>query len=288
MLNTMHRAPGRTDDTWQHGETCGVVYVATGARYLAEAVRSAASLKKLMPTTPVTLFTDEPEAAAGPFDRVARVSEPRHGFIDKILPLLESTYDRTLFLDSDTFVCEPLDALFAVLDRFDLAASHDSWRGPDPLGECPDAFADLNTGVLLYRRTPAVVRFIRAWHDRYANLIATGGLHVGADALNDQAAFRAELYASDVPFYALPPEYNLTVWCPGFAGTKARVAIVHGRSRRLPEIARIVNESQEARAFLPSLWHVDRKFLGIYSRLGDRLLAVEATLRRGFRRLFPR
>ena len=36
----------------------GIVYVATGEKYLAECVRSASSAKKIMPEVPITLWTD--------------------------------------------------------------------------------------------------------------------------------------------------------------------------------------------------------------------------------------
>jgi len=263
----------------------GVVYVASGPRYVDEAVRSAASLKRAMPDLPALLFTDQPDPGATVFDRIEPPAGARRSYIDTILPLLASPFERTLFLDSDTLVCGPLGDLFQVLDRFDLAVSHDSWRGPDPLGVCPDAFAELNTGVLLYRRTPAMERLIRRWHDRYEAIVAAAG---GAPAPNDQRAFRAELYASGVPFYVLPVEYNFTAWCPAAAGAEARVVILHGRSRRLPEIARIVNQSHTWRVFLPTLWHVDRRWLGIYSRTGDAFLRTVTTVRRGLRRLSPR
>lgn len=275
-------------ESGQERKNRGVVYVATGPRCLAEAVRSVTSLKRLMPALPATLFTDAPEVTPGTFDRIVRVAGARHGFIDKILPLLDSPYERTLFLDSDTFVCQPLDDLFRVLDRFDLAVCHDSWRGPDSLGECPDAFADLNTGVLLYRTAPEVIRLIRVWHDRYAGILAAGSAGAGGTTPNDQPSFRAELFASDVRFYVLPPEYNLTVWCPGSAGAQAKVVIVHGRKQRLPEIARIVNGSLKARVFVPSLRHLDGETLGIYTRLGERLLAAVSGLKRARRRLSGR
>ncbi len=270
------------------GQRCGVVYVATGPRYLAEAARSLESLKRQMPALPAVLFTDAPQSAAGAFDRVEELANARHSFIDKILPLLDSPWERTLFLDTDTFVCQPLDELFRVLDRFDLAVCHDSWRGHDALGECPDAFADLNTGVLLYRKTPGVVRLVRSWHDRYARILATSPAGSDGRPPNDQPSFRAELYASGVPFYVLPPEYNLTVWFPGSAGATAKVAIVHGRKARLPEIARTVNRSTKARVFLPSLLQVDGESLGVYDRAGDSVLAVAFRLKRVFRRLLRR
>ncbi len=86
----------------------------------------------------------------------------------------------------------------------------------------------------------------------------------------------------------LPPEYSLTVWFPGSAGATARVAFVHGRKARLPEIAGIVNRSAKARVFLPSLLQIDGESLNVYSRAGDRALAVAFRVKRVLRRFFRR
>ena len=43
-------------------EDRGILYFATGAKYVAEAVASAESAKKLMPGVPIALVTDEGEA----------------------------------------------------------------------------------------------------------------------------------------------------------------------------------------------------------------------------------
>jgi len=49
---------------------------------------------------------------------------------DKILPLLDSPFNRTVFLDTDTQVCSEFFELFDLLDRFDLAVAHAPWRIP--------------------------------------------------------------------------------------------------------------------------------------------------------------
>ena len=78
------------------------------------------------------------------------------------------------------------------------------------------------------------------------------------------------------------------MWFPGSAGATARVSIVHGRKARLPEIARTVNRSTKARAFLPSLAQLDEESLGVYTASGERLLAAVSWLKRVRRRLLRR
>src|SRR5882757_8776162 len=97
----------------------GIIYVATGGRFVAEARQSALSARRHMPDLPILLYTDQPEIGGGaPFDLVRKLEHPRHFFVDKVAPLAASPFEKTLFLDTDTFVCDPVYDLFAVLDRF--------------------------------------------------------------------------------------------------------------------------------------------------------------------------
>jgi alpha-N-acetylglucosamine transferase len=43
----------------------------------------------------------------------------------------QSPYDRTLFIDADIYVVEPIPELFALLDHFDLAATHEEYVNTD-------------------------------------------------------------------------------------------------------------------------------------------------------------
>jgi hypothetical protein len=63
----------------------------------------------------------------------------------------------------------------------------------------PYAFPQLNTGVLLFRRSPPVLDFLAAW----------GAAHAAAGLARDQPTFRDLLWASDLRPYILPEEFNL-------------------------------------------------------------------------------
>src|SRR6056297_2761256 len=97
----------------------GVIYVATGADYRDLAVQSARSLRVHEPRLPVDLFTDDPDAVPeGLFEAVHRIQDPHER--SKLDCMAESRFTRTLFLDCDTLVVNPLGDLWALLDRFDL------------------------------------------------------------------------------------------------------------------------------------------------------------------------
>src|SRR5215216_6245967 len=102
----------------------GIVYVATGKKYIEEATLSASSVKRWMPGVPITVFTDQ-SSAGSCFDTVVPVTSCGDGFKDKVLFMAQSPYDRTLFLDTDTYLCGSVQELFDLLGHFDLAMAHD-------------------------------------------------------------------------------------------------------------------------------------------------------------------
>ena len=195
----------------------GVLYVATGPDYRALAEASARSLRAVEPGLPVDLFTDDPgAAAAGLFDAVHRIEDPHPR--SKLDCLGRSRFDRTLFLDADTLVLGPLGDLFDVLDRFELALAHDVRRATELIREnagapTPYAFPQLNSGVLLYRRSPRMRAFFAEWARRF---VESGGTR-------DQPVLKAMLWEGDLRFWVLPPEFNLRrvtlldAWEPGDA-----------------------------------------------------------------------
>lgn len=180
----------------------GVIYVATGEAYLELARASAESLKAQNPELPVDLFTDLVQVA-GPFDRVHPVPRVHDRAKLDCLPL--SRFERTLFLDCDTLVLRPFGDLFDVLDRFDCAVAHDVRRASALIREgqreaTPYAFPQMNSGVFLYRKSAAMRDFMSDWAARF---------HASPEVARDQVILKDLLWASDVRFYVLPPEFNL-------------------------------------------------------------------------------
>lgn len=232
---------------------CGVLYVATGEQHRREAERSARTVKAAMPGLPVALATDLATLPAdGPFDLLVPVTDARHDHGDKIAPLLRSPFERTLFLDSDTHVCRSLPELFALAERFELAFCHDPWRQGLP-NAVPKAFVHANSGVLLYRLTPAVRALFAAWDRLYWQMKAAGAGQGGADWLGDQTPLQQVLWDSDLRFYVLPGEYNYRTWCANLVGARGEVAILHGRDADLAGLAaRLLPAQRRVRVFLPS------------------------------------
>jgi hypothetical protein len=239
--------------------TMGVIYVASGARYLAEAGRSCASLKCVMPGVATALYTDTPAGTTGAlFDHILPLPSARHNCGDKLIPLLDVPFDRAIFLDSDTYVVRPIDDLFRLLDQFDFAIAHEpcrwggrGWSSTYPT--CPTAFCELNTGVFAFKKGKAWEQLVRQWKAAYERqLLAFPGY------IADQPALQEALYDSSLRFFVLPAEYNLRTNYPAYAGDGAEVRVLHGRECDLATLAQRVNRSLDARAF----YLTERAFAG--------------------------
>ena len=184
--------------------TRGVIYVARGAEHVAAARHSAASVKRHMPDLPTCIWCGAGDDTAG-FDMARAIPDGLTRPKVDLLP--ESPFEQTLYLDNDTLVTGPLDGAFRLLERFEMTGAQVVlWHRPRHSRrwreDVPEAFPEINCGVLLYRRTPAVVDFFRAWSRNYAE----------AGIKPDQVTFRELLWRSDLRFAVLPPQFNKRVF----------------------------------------------------------------------------
>jgi len=220
----------------------GFIYVASGQRYVDEATISATSLRNMMPSAQIHLHTDL-DRRPSVFDSVSLLEDCRYNCHDKVPPLLDSPFEKTVFLDTDTYVCGDLTEVEALLDRFDLLFCHTAYRDPNPLQGLPAAFTEFNTGMVAFRKNERTTRFLHRWIDLYDEM--------GHRA--DQPSFRKALWEDpEIKFYVLPPEYNFRTIFPGFIGGGSEVKIIHGRHRNWPQIARKLNQSKDPRVVILS------------------------------------
>jgi hypothetical protein len=196
----------------------GVLYVARGDGYLEAAVESAMSVRAVTPALALAIATDGPAPAI--FDTAIPLTE-RDGYRAKVVAMMESPFDRTLYLDVDTFAAEDVSELFRLLDGFDMALAHAPNRVTLALDDVPDAFPEFNTGVIAFRRTAGVERLLAAWLEEFDRLAPLNA------PTKDQSAFRRVAYsAKDVRLAVLPPEFNTRFNMAGFVNQKVR--ILHG------------------------------------------------------------
>lgn len=256
----------------------GIVYVATGRKFVEEALLSVRSAKKHMPDIPVCLFTDVEDVAAAPpagIDRVCLLKEVTHSCRDKIRPLADAPFEKNLFLDTDTWLCSSVSDLFVLLDRFDIALSQAPDRYQYHLPGLPDCFTELNSGVIAFKKNERTQALMARWEDVFLRMLAQD-----AGSHRDQHSLRESLYHSDAQLFVLPPEYNFRTICANFAGRHCKVKILHGRHANLERVAERLNRHpNQARVFLTSPFRIFSQDLGAYASL------TEATMNAVFQSL---
>lgn len=179
----------------------GVLFVVTGAHYTAAAGDAARSVAQTNPWLKIGIFSDQ-EVPDPVFTFVGKIqgedSRRKHEYVG------QSPFANTLYLDSDVRVLDDLSDLFRLLERYEMAGAHVRYRSvPKRLRknklDLPQAFPQINCGVLLYRKCEHVDALFQSWVDIYRDNGFT----------RDQIPFREALWQSEVKFYAFGPEYNM-------------------------------------------------------------------------------
>lgn len=179
----------------------GILYFAKGEEFIEEAKISAQQANSVMPDCQITVVTDQ-DVTADCFDTVLGDESP---FLkrDKARAMQRTPYDKTLYMDTDTYIDQPAWELFDLLDEFDLAVRknrdcyHIPTGGSEVVAGVPPGVPEFNTGIIPYRDTPAVMEMLADWEERCLQ-----------DHDSDQRTFRPALYHSDVRFCTLQNRYN--------------------------------------------------------------------------------
>lgn len=136
----------------------GYVYIAVGEMFRYEAEQSCRSLKRFT-KLPVILITDVLNYKSTYFDSVICVNDLGRSFEVKIKGMMYTPFKRTIFLDTDTFVCASIDSIFDFLDYFDFAMTLDQyghsysfWKiyQPNYPIVLENTLHEFNTGVIGY------------------------------------------------------------------------------------------------------------------------------------------
>jgi len=215
--------------------TDGIVYSATGDRYISEATESAESSKEQMPSVPITLYTDR-DVSSDAFDSVRVRDDFEHNQATLSSRPDMFPYDRNLFLDSDTYVCSDVTEVFEAVEKYDMAFAQSPGRRSPP--SVPDCVPEFNTGVIGYQEKDTVKEFLRLWRKNFERDVEETG------STRNQKSFAESLWESEVEFLVLPREYNVRVPRAGMIKNEAK--ILHGRylSQELSDVAEKLNEPE--------------------------------------------
>lgn len=121
----------------------GYVYIAYGRGHLAEAEESASRLKEIDSNNPVRLITNKPYHTLI-FDDVKIENLNTNYLSGKVDMLGRHSYDKTIYLDTDTWFVDSPANLFNELNNYDILICPDPAEVPIPETE----LVPYNTGVI--------------------------------------------------------------------------------------------------------------------------------------------
>ncbi len=235
----------------------GVLYVATNSYYLNQAVLSARSVKRYCDVNVgiVTNIVNPGEI----WDVVLKYQPLEVGkdiyMADKLRALTLSPFEKTLYLDADTYIMTDIINLFHLLDRFDMVFAHGHNRNERFLMQTgrimangkytkavddsiPYSFAPIQGGTILYNSGEHIKTFLGNVEKEYHK----------KRYFDDQAVIREQLWnCKDIDFYIMPPEYNFNTigqikrW-RDMNYREARPGILHYTREKNKDIARCVNK----------------------------------------------
>jgi hypothetical protein len=187
-------------------------------RYLSFLKQSVESLKKHMPTLPVTVFGPFTKADLGEdclIDEVitTKAPEKRGAWPQKIACLIDQPYDQALFMDSDTFFVDSVMELFMCLEKYDLVATLEHHYFTRMRSAAPMCFPELNYGMFLWRKNEDTRRFFERAFEICKR--RAGGC--------DQPSFRVALWETGIKYCVVPWEYNCRYYFPGYLFERAKI-----------------------------------------------------------------
>lgn len=200
----------------------GVIYCATTSpAYLEAALISAMALREQEPTLSITLISDQPVLKLLPLNDLritinflAINQLDTNPFSSRSIKTRLNTltpYQESLFLDADILPLQPIADIWDHLSQGDLAMVVD--RLPlvslcDHISQEEKTYTlqglsgdavQFNSGVMLWRNTPAVQTLFQQWHEEWKKF-----------QKHDQLALVRAIHATQIPVTQLPRSYNIS------------------------------------------------------------------------------
>ena len=150
-------------------KTKGVIYIVAGdIKFYKECLYSAKTMKRNNPKLHITVFTNYKTLKKNRFiDNVVFIKDNINPHKLKIKAIKNSPYKRTLFIDTDTQITQPINELFDFLDFYDLGIAnrnHCNWGKQTVFIDYNDP-KHFNTGVIIYKKNKITSRFFNKWEE---------------------------------------------------------------------------------------------------------------------------
>jgi hypothetical protein len=217
----------------------GFLYVATGEKYIKEALDSAKTVKNNVGDVPITIVSDDHVDSEYIDDVIVdeQIGEHRG---EAGYHFSKSPYNKTIYLDTDTIVGTDISDVFELLGEFDIAAAQAPARKARsvdryPFTDVPESFPEYHRGVVGYVKNNRVEEFFLDWLELFREHIDEGIIN-----FHDQPAMRKALYESDLRIATLPPKYA----CRASMGyVDGEVKVLHGRHKDMKNTLKKLNQS---------------------------------------------
>lgn len=226
----------------------GIVYSASGADHVAAALVSARSSLRRNAVRHVIFASPLPEVDEQEGLSLEPFEPSDNPYVDKIANMRRSPFERTIFLDADTFVTANITHMLELLDQYDLAASFAQGRRRYEDPGVPLAFCEFNTGVVAWRSSERTAAFMESWQETYLAWEREPPFpQAGQARVADQPAFRHCVWANRMRVMVLPPEFNYRPGVPG--AVVGRVRVIHGFHHDYEGMAAKLNQTPLPRSF---------------------------------------
>jgi len=245
----------------------GYFYIAIGdEKCLAEAEVSTRSLKRVQDKLGVSIVTNQASSiqCSELYEHIIKVdgTNPNSNnpmFVHWMKPeyINSSPYDKTFFVDTDTYFCLDCNELFQLLDYFDICMCTDfANKQTQPCFKNNKVFScyrPYNSGVILFNKCAKTALLFQKWKHNYHNTIGSRPVEKKKRKIFDQRPLAmAVLSTADVKIYTLPNIYNVRAAKSGIYG---KTRILHFRPQHLKatyeEIEKVVNKTGDFRIWNP-------------------------------------
>ncbi|MFD2550397.1 hypothetical protein ACFSQP_01085 [Bizionia sediminis] len=248
----------------------GYLYVANRPKFVNEAITSVTSLKKYNKEEsclicPQNVFTSELNNF---FDIIIINNEiEKYTYLSKVLGLNKSPFEKTIFLDSDTFITDEISELFDLLDFVDIATtSEENLHTTEPFDfKYREIFPEFNSGVIVYRKNKSTQTLFIDWF----NICQEYGI------INDMPGLReAMLKNFDSIKYSILPQlynthgfktmlilYNKVKIIHERLGYKKGVIVPHFQSfEKMEKFATKINKKHYKRLYIPRVGIISYRY----------------------------